>query len=181
MAEPRSDGINRRRVLQGAAWAAPAIVIATSAPAWASASPPDPPDITVDVNPGGNNVADIDVGISLPATIPPGYTIDSPFTVTISLPRDDATLTDVILTPSDSSFWVVDPTPPANGVDGVSVTYVGPPISSDNPLSVSINAVFNNGIDSNSTDPLDHTVSWNFSGSVNDNPVSIGGSVTLTN
>ena len=39
MADPTSGGISRRRVLAGAAWAAPAILIATAAPAAAGSQP----------------------------------------------------------------------------------------------------------------------------------------------
>ncbi|WP_062387835.1 hypothetical protein [Demequina iriomotensis] len=38
MAEASGDGINRRRILQGAAWTAPAVLVATATPSVASSS-----------------------------------------------------------------------------------------------------------------------------------------------
>lgn len=168
--------VSRRRVVVGAAWATPVILVATSSPPVAASTLVPPPDVAVEINPGGSNVADLDVGI----TLPPGYQLDSPFTVVIDLPRDNATLVSVTLQPDNPDYWTITPAPgsnEANNVGGVTIIYTGPP----NPAPVSINVVFNNGIDSNSQDPADKTVIWSFTGTSGGSPVSDAGSVTLTN
>lgn len=89
-------GVSRRRIMQGAAWAAPAIVIATAAPAAASSTSLD---VMLAVQSGRDNA--VAGYINAPRSSLPLY-------VTVTWPANS------VITGVSAAGWTAYGTPPAN-------------------------------------------------------------------
>lgn len=158
-----SHGVSRRRVLVGAAWATPAILIATGSPP-AAASPADLPAILLDINgdraaAGGSETVTPTATLALGAS-PSGSYMES-MRVTMSVPRANASLKSVVV---DRTLWTPMPDPAdagfnGNGVSSVIFTYNGPRVSAPSTLQFTFQAQWDNGINANSGQDKLRTVS----------------------
>jgi len=81
----KNSTISRRRVIQGAAWATPAILIATAAPSFAVSTDQPAISFTATASRGGSTIA---YTVTLSLTTPPtGTYIADGYTITVAPPR----------------------------------------------------------------------------------------------
>lgn len=166
-------------MLVGAAWATPAVLIATGSPpaAASGASGPTPPptvNLAVVSNGGGMDVANVTASVSLAAVTPAGSSLQTGFSIVITTPRGrSATLTGLTY---DPALWIASPSQvPANQTGSVTFTYKGPALTAPTTTVLSVGAVFNNGVNHNSTQVSQRTVSTVLTGtSGTGDPVTVG-------
>jgi hypothetical protein len=134
-------GISRRRVIQGVAWAAPAVVIATSAPAFANGSGTVPPSVaSVGLSTtlsGGTTLSRVDNGSQ--------YAIKT-ISVVVRVNKtvaNGANYNDVTASVSSGSWTVAinqngagDPQPKHSSYAFVTFTYTGPALNNAEPAPI---------------------------------------------
>ncbi|WP_144018882.1 hypothetical protein [Demequina sp. NBRC 110056] len=145
-ARPNPNGaVDRRRVLKGAVWTAPAVVVASALPAAASSV--TAPVVTVAGNGSANSnpeYAFVSATADFSTVSATGSYLDTGFTVTLTSPRANATLQTYEY---DSRYFSVSPAQlPGNQTPSVIFTYVGPRLTAPSAAQFTFSAGWNQGV-----------------------------------
>ncbi|WP_139977447.1 hypothetical protein [Nocardioides litoris] len=158
-------GSSRRTVLKGAAWAAPAIVVATAAPAMAASGPALVVTTINAVRPSSNTTVNVTVSFSNSNTGGTGNTYTD---VTVSQPTGNTSATPTNVMGTNWSFESVQGTPTnqlkvwrfrnTEGIPGVATATSPPGVTSSFSFAFSTNNSSVAGTVSAATTPTSGTV-----------------------
>ncbi|MDN4475442.1 hypothetical protein QQX09_06195 [Demequina sp. SYSU T00192] len=137
-----SGSLSRRRIIQGAAWVTPAILIATASPP-AAASVTDVPEVTLDLvaSKAANDGVSAKVAVAIGAGPAMSY-LETGFTVTVAVPRGSATL---ISATAPTGDWIL-PRVPGKNAKLVNVVYSGPRMNAGSGASTSFTLVWQSAL-----------------------------------